>query len=93
MIPRMRIISKLTVLLGVLLAFAGVIALIWAGWVSYQRFLALDALRSADVATIWVQMLAAGVGLPLGGFLIGLGVGKTPKKAPADPATPPVAEG
>jgi hypothetical protein len=79
MIGTMKIISKVTLWLGVLLALAGVGAGIWAGWIAYTQWLALDALRSSPVETSTIQLLAAGGGLLLGGFLIGLGIGVTPK--------------
>jgi hypothetical protein len=84
MIRRMKIISKLTLWLGILIAIAGIVSLLWAGWVAYQRFLALDALRSADVTSLWAQMVVAGIALPVGGFLLGLGVGITPKTPKVD---------
>ncbi len=80
MIPRMKIISKLTVWLGILLAIAGTVVGLWGGWIAYRQFLALDALRSAPTDKPAWQLFAAGLSLLLGGFLIGLGIGKTPKR-------------
>ena len=79
MIRAMKIISKVTLWLGVLLAIVGVGAGIWAGWIAYTQWLALDALRSMPVDTSTVQLLIAGASLLIGGFLIGLGIGVTPK--------------
>jgi hypothetical protein len=95
----MKIISKVTLWLGVVLALVGLGAGIWAGWITYRQWLALDALRSANVETATIQMLVAGAGLLVGGFLLGLGIGvtpKTPKKtepgtAAARPVEPPAA--
>ncbi len=75
----MKIISTVTLWLGVVLALVGLGAGIWAGWIAYTQWLALDALRSSPVETSTLQLLAAGAGLLLGGFLIGLGIGVTPK--------------
>lgn len=88
MIRRMKIISKVTLWLGVLLVIVGVAAEIWAGWTAYTQWLALNALRSSPVDTSTVQLLVGGAGLLVGGFLVGLGIGVTPKqpKEPKEPA-------
>lgn len=75
----MKIISKVTLWLGVLLALVGVGAGIWGGYISWRQWLALDALRSANVQTATIPLLIAGAGLLIGGFLVGLGIGVTPK--------------
>lgn len=81
--------SAISVALGVVLALVGVGGIIWAGWVAYRQWLALDALRSADVQTATLPLLIGGVGLLLGGFLLGLGVGR-PRKVivPSETASP-----
>lgn len=79
MIRAMKIMSKVALWLGVLLALVGVGGGIWAGYISWRQWLALDALRSADVQTATIPLLIAGAGLLIGGFLMGLGVGVTPK--------------
>lgn len=79
MIRAMKIISKVMLWLGVLLVLVGLAGAGWAGWISYTQWLALDALRSAHVDTATIQLLVGGAGLLIGGFLIGLGIGVTPK--------------
>ena len=75
----MKVMSKVSVFFGVLLVLVGIACGIWAGWISYRQWLALDALRSADVQTATLPLLLAGVGLLLGGFLVGLGTGRAHK--------------
>lgn len=78
---------------GVLLVLAGLGGVIWGGWISYRQWLALDALRSADVQTATLPLAIGAVGLLLGGFLVGLAVGRPRKQlvAPVTPAVPPTA--
>ena len=61
---------------GILLVLAGLGCVIWGGWISYRQWLALDALRSADVQTATLPLVLGAVGLLLGGFLVGLAVGR-----------------
>ena len=81
--------SAISVALGVVLALVGVGGIIWAGWVAYRQWLALDALRSADVQTATRPLLIGGVGLLLGGFLLGLGVGRPRKVIVPSETAPP----
>ncbi|MBN9106569.1 MAG: hypothetical protein J0I14_16380 [Propionibacteriaceae bacterium] len=95
----MKIISKVTLWLGILLVVVGLGAAVWAGWISYTQWLALNALRSSPVDTATLQLLVGGAGLLIGGFLVGLGIGVTPKtpkmtepgSAAARPVEPPAA--
>ena len=95
MISAMKIISKVTLWLGIVLVLVGLGAGIWAGWIAYTQWLALNALRSAPVDTSTLQLLIGGAGLLIGGFLVGLGIGVTPKApktaAKAGTVEPPVA--
>ncbi|MCC6497398.1 MAG: hypothetical protein IT193_14190 [Propionibacteriaceae bacterium] len=75
----MKVMSKVSVVFGFLLIVVGLGGGIWAGWISYRQWLALDALRSADVQTATLPLLIAGLGLLLGGFLVGLGMGRAHK--------------
>lgn len=89
MIRGMKAMSAVSAFFGVLLVLAGLGGMGWAGWVSYRQWLALDALRSADVQTATLPLAIGGVGLLLGGFLVGLALGR-PRKvvAPVPPAEP-----
>lgn len=80
MIGRMKVMSKVSVLLGTLLVLVGLVGAIWGGWIAYRQFLALDALRSAPADKPVLQLLVAALGLLLGGFLLGLGVGRPRKE-------------
>ncbi len=75
----MKIVSKITLWLGIIVLVAGVGVLIWGGTIALQQYLALDALKSAPTDNPLVQLSIAGVVLALGGFLAGLGVGTRPK--------------
>ena len=74
---------------GVLLVLAGLGGVIWGGWISYRQWLALDALRSADVQTATLPLAIGALCLLLGGFLTGLAVGR-PRKVVAPLPVPPV---
>jgi len=84
--------SMLSVIVGVLLIIAGLAGGVWAGWISYRQWLALDALRSADVQTATLPLAIGALGLLVGGFLVGLAVGR-PRKviAPIPVPTEPSA--
>ena len=83
----MKVMSKVSVLVGLLLILVGLVGAIWGGWISYRQWLALDALRSANVEPATLQLLVAGAGLLVGGFFLGLGLGRSRKPVP-----PPVTE-
>lgn len=74
---------------GVLLVLAGVGGVIWGAWISYRQWLALDALRSADVGTATLPLAIGAVGLLLGGFLVGLAIGRPRKEIVVTPPVPP----
>lgn len=82
----MKIVSKITLWLGIIVLVAGVGVLIWGGTITLQQYLALDALKSAPTENPLVQISIAGAVLALGGFLAGLGVGTRPKAPPPPPA-------
>jgi hypothetical protein len=84
----MKAMSMVSAFFGVLLVLAGLGGVIWGGWISYRQWLALDALRSADVQTATLPLAIGAVGLLLGGFLVGLAVGR-PRKVIAPVAVPP----
>ncbi|HSK32856.1 MAG TPA: hypothetical protein VK903_05185 [Propionicimonas sp.] len=84
----MKAMSMVSAFFGVLLVLAGLGGVIWGGWISYRQWLALDALRSADVQTATLPLAIGAVGLLLGGFLVGLAVGR-PRKVIAPVPVPP----
>lgn len=79
---RMKVMSKVSVFVGLLLVAIGLVGAIWDGWIAYRQFLALDALRSAPADKPVLQLLVAGLGLLIGGFFTGLGVGRPRKEVP-----------
>ena len=80
--------SVVSAFFGVLLVLAGLGAVIWGGWISYRQWLALDALRSAEVQTATLPLAIGALALMLGGFLVGLAVGR-PRKILAPLPVPP----
>jgi hypothetical protein len=88
----MKAMSVVSAFVGVLLVLAGLGGVIWGGWISYRQWLALDALRSADVQTATLPLAIGTLGLLIGGFLVGLAVGR-PRKviAPVPAPTEPTA--
>ena len=76
--------------LGFLLVLAGLGGVIWGGWISYRQWLALDALRSADVGTATLPLAIGAAGLLLGGFLLGLAVGRPRKEIVVNQPPPTV---
>lgn len=87
----MKVISKLSLTLGLLLVLAGLVGAVWGGWIAYRQFLALDALRSAPADKPVLQLLVAAAGLLLGGFFTGLAVAAPRKLAkPVSPAAEPI---
>ncbi len=85
----MKVMSKVSLIVGLLLILVGLGGAIWAGWLSYRQWLALDALRSADVQSAGLPLLIGAAGLLLGGFFTGLGLGRPRREQPAQ--TPPSA--
>jgi hypothetical protein len=92
MIRGMKAMSVVSAFFGVLLVLAGLGSVIWGGWISYRQWLALQALRSADVQTATLPLAIGALGLLIGGFLVGLAVGR-PRKviAPIPVPTEPTA--
>ena len=80
----MKVMSKVSVVVGLVGILVGLVGAIWGGWVSYRQWLALDALRSANVEPATLPLLIAGAGLLVGGFFLGLGLGR-----PRNPIAPP----
>ncbi|MCB0912561.1 MAG: hypothetical protein KDB60_13180 [Propionibacteriaceae bacterium] len=76
----MKVMSKVSVVVGLLLVLVGLVGAIWAGWLSYRQWLALDALRSADVQSAGLPLLIGAAGLLVGGFFTGLGLGRPRKE-------------
>lgn len=87
MIRRMKVMSKVSVVVGLLLVLVGLVGAIWAGWLSYRQWLALDALRSADVQSAGLPLLIGAAGLLVGGFLTGLGLGRPRRELPVQTPT------
>jgi len=86
----MKVMSTISVVVGVLALLGGVGVLIWGGWIAYWHYAALSTGRSAEFDNPLVQLASGGAGLLLGGFLAGLGLGMTSKHAKTE-QTPPAA--
>lgn len=81
----MKIVSKITLWLGIIVLVVGLGVGIWGGVIALQQYLALDALKSAPTDNPIIQLSLAGLGLALGGFLAGLGLGTRPKSEQPKP--------
>lgn len=77
--------------LGIIAAVAGLGFGLWGGFMVWQQYLALDALRSAPIEYPFTPLWAGAGLLLLGGFLAGLGTGLTTRNKQPEPA-PPAAE-
>ena len=87
----MRIFSRVIMWVGIVAAVAGLGFGLWGGFMAWQQYLALDALRSAPIEYPFTPLWAGAGLLLLGGFLAGLGTGLTTrgkKQEPAAPTTP-----
>lgn len=86
----MKVMSTISVVLGVLALLGGVGVMIWGGWVAYWHYATLSTGRSAEFVNPIPIIIGAGALLAFGGFLAGLGISR-PRKAiepipvPADP--------
>lgn len=81
----MKIVSKITLWLGIIILVVGLGVGIWGSVISLQQYLALDALKSAPTDNPIIQLSLAAVALALGGFLAGLGLGTRPKDVTPKP--------
>ncbi len=74
---RMRIFSRVVMWVGIVAAVAGLGFGLWGGFMVWQQYLALDALRSAPIDYPFAPLWAGGGLLLVGGYLAGLGTGLT----------------
>ncbi len=82
----MKILSVVSVWLGVLLLLGGLGVAIWGGWIAYWHYAALSTGRSAEFENPLFQLAGAGALLALGGFLAGLGLGMPRPRSGTDPS-------
>ena len=86
----MRIFSRVIMWVGVIAAVAGLGFGLWGGFMAWQQYLALDALRSAPIDYPFTPLWAGAGLLLVGGFLAGLGTGLTSRaRADKPPQLPP----
>ena len=81
----MRIFSRVIMWVGIIAAVAGLGFGLWGGFMAWQQYLALDALRSAPIEYPFTGLWAGAGLLLVGGFLAGLGTGLTSRAKPAKP--------
>ncbi len=89
MIRRMKVMSKVSVVIGVLALLGGIGGLVWGGWIAYWHYATLSTGRSAEFQNPIPIIIGAAALLTVGGFLAGLGLGRPRKELPAQapPAT------
>ena len=85
----MKVMSKVSVVVGVLALLGGIGVLVWGGWIAYWHYATLSTGRSAEFQNPIPIIIGAAALLVLGGFLAGLGLGR-PRKVMAV-QTPPEA--
>jgi hypothetical protein len=86
----MKVMSKVSVVVGVLALLGGIGVLVWGGWIAYWHYATLSTGRSAEFQNPIPIIVGAAALLVLGGFLAGLGLGR-PRKVMAAAQTPPEA--
>ncbi len=83
----MKVLSKISVVIGSLALLGGIGVLVWGGWIAYWHYATLSTGRSAEFQNPIPIIIGAAALLALGGFLAGLGLGRPRKEVPL--ATPP----
>jgi hypothetical protein len=87
----MKVMSTISVVVGVLALLGGVGVLIWGGWIAYWHYATLSTGRSAEFQNPIPIIIGAAALLVVGGFLAGLGVAAPKKKVEPIPVPPPEA--
>jgi hypothetical protein len=72
----MKVMSAISVVVGVLALLGGVGVMIWGGWIAYWHYATLSTGRSAEFQNPIPIIIGAAALLVLGGFLAGLGIGR-----------------
>jgi len=88
----MKVMSTISVVIGVLALLGGVGVLTWGGWIAYWHYATLSTGRSAEFQNPIPIIIGAAALLAIGGFLAGLGISR-PRKviAPIPVPTEPTA--
>ena len=83
----MKVLSKLSLTLGLVALLAGTVILSWGSWIAYWHYATLSTGRSAEFQNpIPIIAIAAAV-IAAGAFLAGLAVA-APRRRDAEPAQP-----
>lgn len=85
MIQRMKVMSKVSVVVGLLGLLGGIGVLVWGGWIAYWHYATLSTGRSAEFQNPIPIIIGAAALLAVGGFLAGLGVGRPRREVPPVP--------
>lgn len=83
MMQSMKVLSKVSLIAGVLILIAGIVVLIWGSWIAYWHYATLSTGRSAEFSNPIPLILLATALSAVGGFFAGLGLAG-PRKAPAE---------
>lgn len=79
----MKVLSVASLALGLIGVVAGLVFAVWGGWIAYWHYAALSTGRSAEFENPLLQLSGGGALLLVGGFLIGLALGR-PRKVPTE---------
>ncbi len=85
----MKVMSKVSVVVGVLALLGGIGVLVWGGWIAYWHYATLSTGRSAEFQNPIPIIVGAAALLVLGGFLAGLGLGRPRKEVTTSTPAPP----
>lgn len=81
----MKVLSKVSLVAGVLILIAGIVVLIWGSWVAYWHYATLSTGRSAEFTNPIPLILLAAALSAVGGFFAGLGLARPRKVEPQAP--------
>lgn len=82
MISAMKVLSKISVVIGLLAAIAGIGVLVWGSWIAYWHYAALSTGRSAEFDNPIPIIIGAAALIALGSFFSGLGLGRPRREEP-----------
>jgi hypothetical protein len=85
MIQCMKVLSKMSLIVGVLVLVGGVVMLAWGSWIAYWHYATLSTGRSAEFTNPIPLLLLAAALSAVGGFFTGLGLARPRKNLPEKP--------
>lgn len=83
MMQFMKVLSKVSLIAGVLILIAGIVVLVWGSWIAYWHYATLSTGRSAEFTNPIPLILLAAALSAAGGFFAGLGLAR-PRNVPTE---------